>query len=86
VNERSGVVVLSENTGAHAELSEWVETINPYDVEAQAEAIHRALTLDEVERRRRLRAIQSQVREHDVQAWLALQLAALDEVAAALRR
>ena len=39
VNERDGVVVLSENAGAHAELGEWALTVNPFDVEGQAEAI-----------------------------------------------
>ena len=43
VNERDGVVVLSENAGAHAELGEWALTVNPFDVEGQAEAIGRAL-------------------------------------------
>ena len=41
VNERDGVVVLSENAGAHAELGEWALTVNPFDVEGQAEAIGR---------------------------------------------
>jgi trehalose 6-phosphate synthase len=82
VNERNGVVVLSENTGAHAELAEWVITVNPFDVEGQAEAIHRALEFGEDERRRRLDAICAHVREHDVNAWIELQLAALEGVAA----
>jgi trehalose 6-phosphate synthase len=86
VNTRDGVVVLSENTGAHAELGEWVLTVNPFDVEAQAEAIHEALSLDVGERRQRLDAIRTHVREHDVNAWLEVQLAALDRVATTARR
>jgi trehalose 6-phosphate synthase len=82
VNERNGAVVLSENTGAHAELADWVITVNPFDVEGQAEAIHRALELDEDERHRRLDAICAHVREHDVNAWIDRQLAALEGVAA----
>jgi trehalose 6-phosphate synthase len=82
VNEQNGAVVLSENTGAHAELAEWVITVNPFDVEGQAEAIHHALELDEGERRRRLDAICAHVREHDVNAWIDRQLAALEGVAA----
>jgi trehalose 6-phosphate synthase len=85
VNERDGVVVLSENTGAHAELGEWTLTVNPYDVDAQAQAIHRALELDGNERRRRLEAIREHVRAHDVNAWLDAQLSALDRVAAPAR-
>jgi trehalose 6-phosphate synthase len=82
VNARNGAVVLSENTGAHAELGDWVITVNPFDVEDQAEGIHQALELDEDERRRRLSAISTQVREHDVNAWVELQLAALEGVVA----
>jgi len=86
VNERGGVVVLSENTGAHAELGEWALSVNPFDVQGQADAIDRALTLSDADRRKRLDAIQSHVREHDVREWLDLQLAALDRVAATARR
>jgi trehalose 6-phosphate synthase len=82
VNERGGAVVLSENAGAHAELGDWVITVNPFDVENQAEAIHEALELPEDERRRRLDAICSHVREHDVNAWVELHLAALEGVVA----
>jgi trehalose 6-phosphate synthase len=85
VNGRDGVVVLSENTGAHAELGEWTLSVNPYDVDAQAQAIHRALELNANERRRRLDAIREHVRAHDVNAWLDAQLSALDRVAAPAR-
>ena len=86
VNTRDGVVVLSENAGAHAELGEWARTINPFDVEGQANAIREALSLQREERRRRLDAIRAHVREHDVAAWVDTLLAALDRVSAAARR
>jgi trehalose 6-phosphate synthase len=70
VNGRDGVVVLSENAGAHEELGEWCVTVNPFDVWGQAEALHEALAMEEGERRRRLDAIRAHVREHDVHAWL----------------
>jgi len=80
VNERDGVVILSENAGAHEELGDWVLTVNPFDVAGQAEAIHRALELPLDERHERLDAIRSWVREHDLAAWIELQLEALDRV------
>jgi trehalose 6-phosphate synthase len=86
VNTRDGVVVLSENAGAHAELGEWALTVNPFDVDGQADAIHEGLTLDAEARRRRLDAIRAHVREHDVNAWLDLLLAALDRIASTARR
>jgi len=86
VNVRDGVVVLSENAGAHAELGEWALSINPFDVEGQAEAIARALSMSPGERRRRLDAIRSYVREHDLNEWTDSLLAALDRVVATARR
>jgi trehalose 6-phosphate synthase len=82
VNERDGVLILSENAGAHAELGEWALTVNPFDVAGQAEAIDRALTMPSGERRDRLEAIRAQVREHDVATWIEEQLADLDRCAA----
>src|SRR5919198_1301291 len=51
VNERDGVLVLSENAGVHEELGEWALSVNPFDVSGQAEAIHAALGLPAEERR-----------------------------------
>jgi trehalose 6-phosphate synthase len=79
VNERDGVLILSENTGAHEQLGEWALTVNPFDVTAQAEAIHEALFMPAEERAQRLAAIRAQVREHDVTRWIAEQLEDLDE-------
>ena len=82
VNERDGVLVLSENAGSHEELGEWALTINAFDVYGQAQAIDRALTMEAGERRRRAEAIAAHVRAHDLQAWLDAQLADLDRVSA----
>jgi len=82
VNGRDGVLILSENAGAHAELGEWALSVNPFDVAGQAEAIHRALTMPVDERRERLEAIRDHVREHDVTSWIDAQLADLDRGAA----
>src|SRR4029079_18824299 len=67
VNEHDGVVVLSENAGAHEALGDLTLTINPFDIEAQAEALHEALTMPLEERRRRGAEIARYVREHDVE-------------------
>ena len=80
VNERDGVLVLSENAGVHEELGKWALTVNPFDVSGQADALYAALTLDPAERRRRARAIDEHVRTHDIRRWIAAQLADLDAV------
>jgi trehalose 6-phosphate synthase len=81
VNERDGVLVLSENAGAHAELGEWALSVNPFDVAGQADALYEALTLPADERRARIEAIRAHVRENDLAAWIAAQLEDLDRVA-----
>jgi len=78
VNVRDGVLVLSENTGAHEELGQWALTVNPVDVYGQAQAIHAALTMPAEERRRRLEETRAYVRDHDLASWIAAQLADLD--------
>jgi trehalose 6-phosphate synthase len=84
VNGRDGVVVLSENAGAHEELGDWTLTVNPFDIEGQAEALHRALTMPAAERRRRAAALSGYVREHDIAAWADAQLADLDRPASTI--
>ena len=79
VNERDGVLILSENAGAHEELAPWALTVNPFDVAGQADAIHEALTMAAAERRRRIEAIRAHVRGHDIGAWIATQLDDLDQ-------
>ena len=66
VNERDGVLVLSENAGAYEELAPWAVAVDPFDVAGQAEALHEALALPEDERRARAEAIRAHVREHDL--------------------
>jgi trehalose 6-phosphate synthase len=78
VNQRDGVLILSENAGAYEELGDWALSINPFDVSGQADAIHRALDMPADERLERIDAIRSWVREHDLTAWTDAQLQALD--------
>ena len=81
LNERDGVLVLSENAGSYEELGGWAVDVNPFDVAGQAEALHHALSMPAADRRARLEAIRAHVREHDVAAWVEGQLADLDRCA-----
>jgi trehalose 6-phosphate synthase/phosphatase len=63
-----GVLVLSEFTGAAMELVEAIH-VNPYDIDATAEAYHQALTMPREERRARMRALRSRVRANPVWHW-----------------
>ena len=75
VNTRDGVVILSENTGAHEELGDCTLTVNPFDIQEQADTIHRALTMSAEERKLRADRLREIVRDRDPGVWVDEQLA-----------
>jgi len=75
VNERNGVSILSENTGAHEELGEYALSVNPFDVQELADSIHAALTMAPHERARRLRGLKAIVTSRDPGDWIDEQIA-----------
>ena len=85
VNERAGVSILSENTGAHEELGEFALSVNPFDVQELADSIHAALTMRESERRRRMEGLKRIVTARSPGDWIDDQLADIREKAAAGR-
>jgi trehalose 6-phosphate synthase len=74
INEKRGVLVLSENAGAHEELGEYALTVNPYDIDEQADAIHAALAMPEEERGRRSRALREIVKSNTIEDWVEAQM------------
>jgi trehalose 6-phosphate synthase len=80
VNERDGVLVLSENAGAHEELGVWALTVNPFDISGQADALYEALVMPPAERARRAAAIRAHVRANGIEEWTRAQLADLAAV------
>ncbi len=80
VNERDGVLVLSENVGAYEEIGAFSIGVNPFDIEAQAEALHLALTMPYAERRARGDAIRQVINENDIAKWLETQMTDIAEL------
>jgi trehalose 6-phosphate synthase len=78
VNERAGVSLLSENTGAHEELAEFALSVNPFDVQEQADAIYRALTMSQEERQWRAEGLKRIVTSRNPGDWVDDQLADID--------
>jgi len=78
VNERHGVSLLSENTGAHEELAEFALSVNPFDVQEQADSIHRALTMSGDERSWRSEGLKRVIESRDPGDWIDDQLADID--------
>jgi trehalose 6-phosphate synthase len=75
VNERDGVSILSENTGAHEELGEYALSVNPFDIQELADSIHAALDMPGPERARRARGLAEIVTSRDPGDWIDEQLA-----------
>jgi trehalose 6-phosphate synthase len=75
VNERGGVSILSENTGAHEELGEFSLSVNPFDVQELADSIYAALTMPEHERGRRAQGLKEIVTSRDPGDWIDEQIA-----------
>jgi trehalose 6-phosphate synthase/phosphatase len=63
-----GVLVLSRLAGAAETMVEALQ-VNPYDIDATAQALHTALVMSPAERRRRMEALRARERTFDVHAW-----------------
>jgi trehalose-6-phosphate synthase len=64
----TGTLILSRFAGAAHELVDALQ-VNPYDTEALAESIHRALEMSPEERHARMSRMRAYVREHNVYRW-----------------
>jgi trehalose 6-phosphate synthase len=73
-NEKNGVLLLSENAGAHEELGEHALTVNPFDIDEQADALYEALTMPEDERARRAEELEQTIRSYTIEEWVEAQL------------
>jgi trehalose 6-phosphate synthase len=74
VNERDGVSILSENTGAHEELGEFALTVNPFDIQEMADSLHAALTMPADDRARRAKGLLETVTARNPGDWIDEQL------------
>lgn len=66
--DEDGVLILSRFTGAHRELREAIG-VNPYATHEITAAIYEALTMEEVERSRRMVRMRETIRTHNVYRW-----------------
>ena len=80
VNERDGVLVLSRESGVWAELGDAAVGINPFDIAATAEALHRALVMGDEERHALASSARRRATARTADDWLS------DQIGAATRR
>lgn len=67
--DEQGALVLSEFTGAAAQLAEAIR-VNPYDIGAVARAVKHALSMSEADQHARMVPLRERVRLGDVESWL----------------
>ncbi|HTB96780.1 MAG TPA: trehalose-6-phosphate synthase [Terracidiphilus sp.] len=78
-DDEDGVLILSKFTGAAVELRDAL-VVNPYDIEGVAEAMHRGLEMNRVERQDRMQRMRRQVMENNIYRWAANVLSGLREI------
>jgi trehalose 6-phosphate synthase len=74
VNQRDGVLLLSEHAGAFYELGEHALVVSPFDIYSTSEAMHTALTMPPEDKEKRAEALRKQVQGANVKAWFIDQL------------
>jgi trehalose 6-phosphate synthase len=80
VNQRDGVLILSERAGARQQLESGATVISPCDVYATAEALHQALVMPIEERRERAERLRWLIEREDITDWLCRQLETVIEL------
>ncbi|MEV0282372.1 trehalose-6-phosphate synthase [Streptomyces sp. NPDC050610] len=78
VSDEGCALVLSREAGAYEELGQDAITVNPYDVEATARALHEALTMARDERAERTKRLAAAATALPPAQWFMAQLRALD--------
>jgi trehalose 6-phosphate synthase len=74
LNQRSGVLILSEQAGVAEEFGDVSLLVSPYDVYGTREAIHDALTMPLAERRERAQQLAIHTFHNDIYHWFDKQL------------
>lgn len=68
--DESGVLILSEFAGAASQLHEGALLVNPYDIAGVSEAIYKALTMPDAEKKKRMRKMRRNIKRYDIFWWV----------------
>jgi trehalose 6-phosphate synthase len=77
VNNRDGVLILSERTGASLQLAPGSTIVSPCDIYATAEALHQGLSMDAAEKHSRARTLMWIIKQYDIHKWFSDQIQAV---------
>ncbi len=78
-DDETGVLILSQFTGASRELRDAL-IVNPYDIEEMAEAIRSALEMGAAEQKARMKAMRETLKSRNIYYWAANLITALAQV------
>ncbi len=70
VNNRDGVLILSETVGAYEQLGQNALPVAPADLEGTTQALYAALTMPADEKHRRAAGLKKSIEEEDINNWL----------------
>ena len=84
-NDLSGVLLLSQFTGAARELPEAL-LVNPYDIEDFADKVKKALEMPKKEKMQRMTKLRETVAENDIYKWAGKLINELSKTVKVLRR
>ncbi len=74
VNNRDGVLVISQTSGVHHQLSQAALSVSPTDIEGTMEALYQAITMPQEKRKKMASALAESVGREDITHWLSRQL------------
>ncbi|MCH7841724.1 MAG: trehalose-6-phosphate synthase [Chloroflexi bacterium] len=74
VNNRDGVLVLSQSSGVHHQLADGAISVSPTDIEGTMEALHQAITMSAEDRKDRAARLVESVCREDINHWLYQQM------------
>jgi trehalose 6-phosphate synthase/phosphatase len=77
--DNSGSLILSEFTGAAAELKQ-AFFVNPFNIEGMADALHAVLHFPEDTKTSRMQAMRSTIEQYDIHYWVRSFLEAFEDV------
>jgi trehalose 6-phosphate synthase len=80
VNQKNGVLVISEKAGARQQLEPGAIIISPCDVYATGEALHEGLIMSPARKKERSERLIGIIEKADINDWFCRQLMALDEL------
>ncbi len=70
VNNRHGVLILSEGAGAYEQLGQSALVVTPTDLEGTIQALYTALTMPMAERKKRAVELKRRIEEEDITNWV----------------